>query len=104
MSAFFALLEREHVVATFFQVGEHISQYATHGLDRRMLRDGDMIGDHTWSHVNVAAGGPEAAAQISDAAAAIRGATGGFEPCLFRAPGGSVGPSLLSTARSLGFT
>jgi peptidoglycan/xylan/chitin deacetylase (PgdA/CDA1 family) len=101
---FLDILEREHVVATFFQVGVHIAQYAQHGLDRRMLSDGDMIGDHTWSHIDVAAGGSEAAEQILQAAAAIRRVSGGFQPCLFRAPGGNVSPALLRTARSLGFT
>lgn len=102
---FVHVLEREHVVATFFQIGDQISEYAQHGLDRRMLKDGDMIGDHTWNYGgDVAAGGPGAATQITEAAAAIRRATGGFTPCLFRAPGGNVTPALLRTARSLGFT
>lgn len=102
---FLDVLEREHVLATFFQIGDQISQYAQHGLDRRMLKDGDMIGDHTWNHSAVAAaGGAGAVTEISRAAAAIRGATGGFQPCLFRAPGGNVTPRLLSTARALGFT
>src|SRR5947209_1594834 len=89
----------------FFQIGDQISTYGEHGIDRRMLADGDMIGDHTWNYGgDVAAGGADAVKQISQAAAAIRKATGGFEPCLFRAPGGHVTPRLLRTARSLGFT
>ena len=55
-----------------------------------MLADGDMIGDHTWSHANVAGGGRSPPSQISQAADAIRRVTGGFRPCLFRAPGGAV--------------
>jgi peptidoglycan/xylan/chitin deacetylase (PgdA/CDA1 family) len=102
---FLALLERYRVAATFFEVGEHIAQYGEGGaIERRMLADGDMIGDHTWSHLAVAGGGPLAASQIEDAAAAIRKATGGFTPCLFRAPFGSVSPALIAQARSLGFT
>ncbi len=101
---FVDVLAREHVVATFFQIGDQINQYAQHGLDRRMLRDGDMIGDHTWNHADVAAGGAAAVIEIARAAAAIRGATDGFKPCLFRAPGGNVTPRLLRTARALGFT
>jgi peptidoglycan/xylan/chitin deacetylase (PgdA/CDA1 family) len=102
---FLTALEREHVVATFFQIGDQIAQYARHGLDRRMLADGDMIGDHTWDYGNdVAAGGRGAAIQITEAAAAIRHASGGFQPCLFRAPGGNASPALLRTARLLGFT
>jgi peptidoglycan/xylan/chitin deacetylase (PgdA/CDA1 family) len=103
---FLDLLEREHVVATFFEIGDQIAQYGQGGaIERRMLRDGDMIGDHTWNYGgNVAAGGEDAVIQIREAAAAIRRATGGFQPCLFRAPGGNVTPALLRTARSLGFT
>jgi peptidoglycan/xylan/chitin deacetylase (PgdA/CDA1 family) len=101
---FLSLLEREHVVATFFQIGDQIAEYGEHGVDRRMLADGDMIGDHTWNYGgNIVAGGADAAAQITAAAAAIHKATGGFEPCLFRAPGGNVTPALLQRAGSLGF-
>jgi peptidoglycan/xylan/chitin deacetylase (PgdA/CDA1 family) len=99
---FLGVLEREHVVATFFQIGRQIAQYGS--VDRRMLRDGDMIGDHTWNHVNVSGDGSFAASEISQAASAIRRATGGFRPCLFRAPGGAVSPALISDARRMGFT
>jgi peptidoglycan-N-acetylglucosamine deacetylase len=99
-------LARLHVPATFFEIGEEIPTYDPHGtVERQMLADGDMIGDHTWSHPDML--GLSAAAQrqqLSLAAAAIRKATGGFEPCLFRAPYGAVDPSLLSLARSMGFT
>ncbi len=102
---FLSVLEREHVVATFFEIGEQISTYGQGGaIERRMLTDGDMIGDHTWSHANVSGAGSFAAAQISQTAAAIRTATGGFTPCLFRAPGGAVSPALIAEARSMGFT
>jgi peptidoglycan/xylan/chitin deacetylase (PgdA/CDA1 family) len=102
---FLRLLEREHVVATFFQIGDQIGLYGEGGaLDRRMLANGDMIGDHTWDHHDVSAGGAYAAEEIRRAAAAIRDATGGFRPCLFRAPYGDVSTALLELARSLGFT
>jgi peptidoglycan/xylan/chitin deacetylase (PgdA/CDA1 family) len=100
---FLDVLEREHVHATFFQIGRQISTYGE-SVDRRMLADGDMIGDHTWSHVNVSGAGQLAAAQIAQAAAAIKAATGGFQPCLFRSPGGALSPALISEARSMGFT
>ncbi len=69
-----------------------------------MLADGDMIGDHTWSHPDM----PklrvrQQRAQLLGAAAAIKKATGGFTPCLWRPPYGDVKPSLVSLARSLGF-
>jgi peptidoglycan/xylan/chitin deacetylase (PgdA/CDA1 family) len=99
---FLDVLEREQVPATFFQIGDQISSYGA-GVDARMLRDGDVIGDHTWDHADVAAGGSIAASEITRTAAAIHSLTG-FAPCLFRAPGGAVSPSLISTARALGFT
>jgi peptidoglycan/xylan/chitin deacetylase (PgdA/CDA1 family) len=99
---FLDILEREHVHATFFQIGEQEGQYGA--VDRRILADGDMIGDHTETHANVAGGGPSARTEIATAAAAIRRATGGFTPCLFRAPGGGVSPALISLAHSMGFT
>jgi peptidoglycan/xylan/chitin deacetylase (PgdA/CDA1 family) len=103
-SAFLDLFERKHVVATFFEIGQQIATYDHGGaIERRMLRDGDMIGDHTWSHPNVAGDGPFAAGQISSTADAIRRATRGFRPCLFRAPYGAVSPALISEARSMGF-
>ena len=51
---FLSLLERYHVVATFFEIGDQIAEYGEGGaIERRMLADGDMIGDHTWNHPNV---------------------------------------------------
>ncbi|MBV8942793.1 MAG: polysaccharide deacetylase family protein [Solirubrobacterales bacterium] len=103
---FLSVLKREHVVATFFQIGDQISEYGgpDGAVERRILRDGDMIGDHTWSHPDVAGGGSFARRQIRSAALAIKRATGGFYPCLFRAPYGDVSQALLGEARQMGFT
>jgi peptidoglycan/xylan/chitin deacetylase (PgdA/CDA1 family) len=100
---FLNVLEHYHVPATFFQIGEQISTYGG-PVEHRILRDGDMIGDHTWNHANVSGGGSFAAGEISRTASAIRSATGGFTPCLFRAPGGAVSGGLISEARRMGFT
>jgi peptidoglycan/xylan/chitin deacetylase (PgdA/CDA1 family) len=102
---FLDVLERYKVPATFFEIGEQISTFGEGGaIERRMLADGDMVGDHTWSHPNVAGAGAFAMAQIQQAADAIRQATHGFTPCLFRAPYGAVSPALIAEARSMGFT
>jgi peptidoglycan/xylan/chitin deacetylase (PgdA/CDA1 family) len=102
---FLDVLERYHVVGTFFEIGEQISTYGQGGaIERRMLADGDMVGDHTWSHPNVSGGGAFAAGQISSTATAIKRATRGFQPCLFRAPYGAISSGLVSLARSMGFT
>ena len=45
---FLHVLEHYHVHATFFEIGEQIATYGEGGaIERRMLADGDMIGDHT---------------------------------------------------------
>ena len=104
-SRFVSLLAREHAPATFFEVGEHIATYDPHGrIEREMLANGDMIGDHTWSHRDLLGLSPAGQReQIARAAAAVRNATGGFEPCLFRAPDGTADATLLAVARSMGF-
>jgi peptidoglycan-N-acetylglucosamine deacetylase len=98
---FLDVLERKHVPATFFWIGEQVRTYGP-AVYRRMFADGDVIGDHTWNHANVSGGGSFAAGEISSTAGAIRGLTG-FSPCLFRAPGGAVSSSLIGLARSMGF-
>jgi peptidoglycan/xylan/chitin deacetylase (PgdA/CDA1 family) len=97
-------LERAHAVATFFEIGDQVSEYGEHGaIERRMLADGDMIGDHTWNHADLATRPTATAGELTQAANAIRQATGGFQPCLFRPPYGAVTPAVVHTARSLGF-
>jgi peptidoglycan-N-acetylglucosamine deacetylase len=103
--AFVDLLKRYHATGTFFEIGDQISRYdPTGAYERAMLSDGDMIGDHSWSHPDVAAlPVSQQRAQLLDAAAAIRRATHGFTPCLWRPPYGDISKSLISLARSLGF-
>jgi peptidoglycan/xylan/chitin deacetylase (PgdA/CDA1 family) len=98
---FLDLLEHAHVPATFFLIGRQVAGHDA--LLRRMLGDGDMIGDHTWSHANVAGAGAFASGQISSTADAIQRASG-FRPCLFRAPTGATSPASIGLARGLGFT
>jgi peptidoglycan-N-acetylglucosamine deacetylase len=102
---FVNLLARYHVPATFFEIGRQIAPYDPGGkAERQMIADGDMIGDHTWSHPDMAALPPDQQRfQLLQAAAAIKRATGGFTPCLWRPPYGEISPSLISLARSLGF-
>lgn len=101
---FVNLLARYHVPATFFEIGENINEYdPTGAVERRMLGDGDMIGDHTWSHPDMVTLSPSAQhSQLELTADAIRHATG-FTPCLWRPPYGDISDQLDSLARSLGF-
>ena len=46
------ILEREHVPATFFVIGENALQHPQ--LLRRIVADGSEIGNHTYTHPNLA--------------------------------------------------
>jgi peptidoglycan/xylan/chitin deacetylase (PgdA/CDA1 family) len=100
---FIRLLAHYHVPATFFEIGDQISEYdPTGSVERAMLANGDMIGDHTWTHPDMTALSP--AAQTSELQLtidAIRHATG-FTPCLWRPPYGDQDSSLVALARSMG--
>jgi peptidoglycan/xylan/chitin deacetylase (PgdA/CDA1 family) len=101
---FLNVLERYHAVATFFEIGDQISTYDPGGtLERRMLADGDMIGDHTWTHPDMTTlSASEQRSQLLMTASAISQATDGFRPCLWRPPYGSQNSQVVSLARSLG--
>lgn len=94
--AVLGVLERFRVPGTFFVVGELVRRHEE--LLRRALAGGSVLGNHTFSHTNVSAGGYR---QIRGAQDAIRRATG-YTPCVFRAPGGAISPLLVAQARSLG--
>jgi peptidoglycan-N-acetylglucosamine deacetylase len=94
-----AILRREHVHATFFLIGRQV--HARAETARSELAAGNVLGDHSWNHADLAVGGSRAAGQIAETQRAIARATG-FVPCLFRPPGGAVSSSLVSVARSYG--
>jgi cellulose synthase/poly-beta-1,6-N-acetylglucosamine synthase-like glycosyltransferase/peptidoglycan/xylan/chitin deacetylase (PgdA/CDA1 family) len=48
-----AILEREHVTATFFEIGANAVRYP--GLTRRIVRNGFELGNHTFTHPDLAA-------------------------------------------------
>ncbi|UTI65243.1 polysaccharide deacetylase family protein [Paraconexibacter antarcticus] len=94
-SRFLDVLEREHAPATFFVVGRNVAGRGA--LLRRMLADGDMIGNHSFTHANLAAGGGAAADELRRTQDAIRRESG-FTPCLFRPPYGGTSPALVAAA------
>lgn len=97
--AFVSMLEREHVQATFFMIGDQVTG-AYRSTLLRELRNGDVLGDHTFTHPDlVSAGGVYG--QLHETIAAIR-ALSGYTPCVFRPPYGDYDQSVIDTARSLG--
>jgi peptidoglycan/xylan/chitin deacetylase (PgdA/CDA1 family) len=91
---FLDVLRAKHARGTFFEIGQEMP--GREATMRRILREGDEIGDHTMNHVEY-----PGYSQIAGAAARVRSYTH-FEPCLFRPPGGAVNSSVIATAGSLG--
>lgn len=96
---FVRMIAANHVVATFFMIGEQISP-AYRSTMREELRDGDALGDHTWSHPDLVGLG-SAFSQIKGTREAIRRETG-YTPCVFRPPYGAYDSAVVHTARTLG--
>jgi peptidoglycan-N-acetylglucosamine deacetylase len=92
--SFLDVLREKHAHGTFFEVGQEMA--GREPAMRRILREGDEIGDHTENHVE-----DPGYFQIEAAATRIRSATH-FQPCLFRPPGGAVDSTVESTAGMLG--
>jgi peptidoglycan/xylan/chitin deacetylase (PgdA/CDA1 family) len=97
--AFVSMLERARARATFFMIGEQVSS-GYRSLLLRELRDGDVLGDHTYSHPDLTRTGG-VREQLLRTLGVIR-AVSGYTPCVFRPPYGAVDSSVVQTARSLG--
>ena len=97
--AFVRMLERSHARATFFMIGRQLGP-PDRAMLLRELRDGDVLGDHTFNHPDLTRSG-RVQAELQQTIGVIR-ALSGYTPCVFRPPYGSYDASVVSTARSLG--
>ena len=97
--AFVEMLERNHARATFFVIGSQLSLRYAPVLDRE-LRDGDAIGDHTFTHPDLVRSGG-AKSQLERTIGAIRSLSG-YTPCVFRPPYGSYDRAIVRDAAALG--
>jgi peptidoglycan/xylan/chitin deacetylase (PgdA/CDA1 family) len=91
---FLRILREKGVHGTFFEIGQEMP--GREDVMRRILAEGDEIGDHTMNHVEF-----PGYDQIAGAASRIAAYTH-FEPCLFRPPGGGASGGVVATAGSLG--
>jgi peptidoglycan/xylan/chitin deacetylase (PgdA/CDA1 family) len=97
--AFVRMLARSHAQATFFMIGRQVtSTYRETILNE--LREGDVPGDHTFTHPDLTRS-RDVRGQLQSTIAAIR-AQSGYRPCVFRPPDGYVNAQVARTARSLG--
>ncbi len=99
--AFVSMLERVKARATFFMIGRQITAQ-DQSLLLRELRDGDVLGDHTYSHPDLLTS-PEVRSQLLRTIGRIR-ALSGYTPCVFRPPYGDTDAAVQGTARSLGLS
>jgi peptidoglycan-N-acetylglucosamine deacetylase len=97
--SFVRMLRAEHAVGTFFMIGEQISA-GDGSLLKEELRDGDALGDHTWSHPDLV-GSREVAGQLQRTKQAIARVSG-YVPCVFRPPYGAYDNTVVRIARGLG--
>jgi peptidoglycan/xylan/chitin deacetylase (PgdA/CDA1 family) len=96
--AILAILDRENVPATFFEVG--VLETYFHASTAAIVARGDPIGDHTESHAPMGELRPKAQrTQLLQDASAI-GAYGAPFPRLFRPPYGSWDPATLRLLHS----
>lgn len=101
-SAILDVLERERVHATFFLVGRAVAAYPS--VVRREVRDGDAIGNHTWSHGHmILMDATDVRASLAKTDEAIYLAAG-VHTRIMRPPFGARDWLVLDQARSLGYT
>jgi len=96
------VLARYGVKATFFMVGKYGFQQP--GLVRRIVADGHLVGNHSWSHPNLAV---TAALKVDKELLRTRDTLeqiSGMPIRYFRPPFGGRRPHVLRAARQLGMT
>lgn len=88
------ILRRFKMSATFFQIGSQVR--GANEIERKILRSGSEIGDHSYGHETYPSYG-----SIASGSRAILRASG-FRPCVFRPPGGRTSSAVVAAARANG--
>ncbi len=92
------VLQREHVHATFFLIGQNARRYPA--TVARIVRDGHVVGNHSDTHPSGYALKPERWLQQDvDTAEESIHAAGGVYPSLFRPPQGLRSPWLMNVLK-----
>ena len=91
-----SILRHKHAEGTFFEIGEQVP--ADPADSRRVIKAGFELANHSLHHET-----DPGSASMAETNRRIKKATG-FEPCLFRPPGGAYNSGVVSSARKLGMT
>src|SRR6201998_1360438 len=84
------MLKQRNIKATFFLIGQNAA--ANPDLVRRILADGNEIGNHSWTHPQLSKlSDDRVTGEITKTQDAIKGASG-FTPTLLRPPYGAITP------------
>jgi len=94
------ILAGHQVRATFFLVGRHAA--AQPALVERIVADGHLIGNHTWSHPNLALTAPRKVLDELSRTSKRLEQIAGVPVRFFRPPYGARRPGVLRAARSMG--
>ncbi len=101
-SRVFHILQRDHVLATFFVSGPWARQNPT--LIKNMVKAGDQVESHGWAHVNYTGLSQSGIQENLQKAGQVIEAITGRRPTLVRPPNGDFSPRTIAAARSLGYT
>lgn len=96
------VLEREHVHATFFLVGQAVAAYPA--VVAREKRDGDALGNHTWAHDHLIVLDRAHLHQTFEKTDQAIFAAAGVRPQIMRPPYGARDWLVLDEVRKMGYT
>ena len=88
-----SVLKHHHAKGTFFEIGQQVSKESA-----AVVKAGHELANHSYHHESYPSRSSMAATNSR-----IKSATG-FEPCLFRPPGGAYNSRVVGDARALGMT
>lgn len=92
-----SILKKNNIKATFFEIGQNVETYPQ--LTQRVLAEGHVLANHTWSHSYRQFSQEGAAREIDQTEALIYKLTG-VKTTLFRPPGGFLHNGVADYAKS----
>jgi peptidoglycan-N-acetylglucosamine deacetylase len=94
------VLKQHKVKATFFLMGKRVQEYPN--VVKRIVNEGHVIGNHTWTHPNLnKLNGKAAKNELVKTQQSLYAITG-FKSGLFRPPYGNATPEMVDLADTLG--